>query len=268
MALIQIESIDKWFGHTHVLKGCSANIEKGEVVVVCGPSGSGKSTLIRCINGLETIQKGRIFVNGVLVHHRSTSLPRLRSGLGMLFQSFELYPHMRLLDNVTLAPRRVLGLSRSEAESQGMALLRRVGLGHHAQKYPGQLSGGQQQRGAIARSLAMSPAAMLFDEPTSALDPEMIQEVLDVMTKLASEGMTMIVVTHEMGFARAVADRVLFMDDGRIVMDGPTDEFFDNPPSERALAFLSKTIGHVKAVVAAPKELGADGDPAAIPPAP
>jgi glutamate/aspartate transport system ATP-binding protein len=268
MALIQIESIDKWFGHTHVLKGCSANVEKGEVVVVCGPSGSGKSTLIRCINGLETIQQGRILVNGVVVHDRSTSLPRLRSGLGMLFQSFELYPHMTLLANVTLAPRRVLGLSRPEAESRGMALLRRVGLGLHAQKYPSQLSGGQQQRGAIARSLAMGPAAMLFDEPTSALDPEMIQEVLDVMTELASEGMTMIVVTHEMGFARAVADRVLFMDDGRIIMDGPTDEFFDSPPSERARAFLSKCIGHVKVVAAAPAGFEADGDSAAVSPAP
>ena len=267
MALIEIENIDKWFGHAHVLKGCSANVEKGEVVVVCGPSGSGKSTLIRCINGIETIQKGRIAVDGVQVHDRSTNLPRLRSRLGMLFQSFELYPHLTLLENVTLAPRRVLGVLRSEADSQGMALLRRVGLALHAQKYPGQLSGGQQQRGAIARSLAMNPAAMLFDEPTSALDPEMIQEVLDVMMELAAEGMTMIVVTHEMGFARAVADRVLFMDDGSIIADRPTDEFFDNPPSERARAFLSKTMSHVKPVAVAPKALE-EGDSAAISPAP
>jgi len=266
MALIAIENIDKWFGHTHVLKGCSANVENGEVVVVCGPSGSGKSTLIRCINGLETIQKGRITVDGVRVHDRSTNLPRLRSRLGMLFQSFELYPHLTLLENVTLAPRRVLGISRSKADSQGMVLLRRVGLALHAQKYPGQLSGGQQQRGAIARSLAMNPAAMLFDEPTSALDPEMIQEVLDVMSELATEGMTMIVVTHEMGFARAVADRVLFMDDGGIIADRPTDEFFDNPPSERARAFLSKIMNHGKSVAARPRALEG-GDSAAISPA-
>lgn len=266
MALIEIENVDKWFGHAHVLKGCSASIEKREVVVICGPSGSGKSTLIRCINGLETIQKGRITVDAVQVHAKSTNLPRLRAKLGMLFQSFELYPHMTLLDNVTLAPRAVLGLPRREAESQGLALLGRVGLESHARKYPGQLSGGQQQRGAIARSLAMNPAAMLFDEPTSALDPEMIHEVLDVMSKLATDGVTMIVVTHEMGFARAVADRILFMDDGKIIADRPTEEFFDNPPSERARTFLSKIMSHGKPVGVRRRALQ-DGEPASMSPA-
>jgi glutamate/aspartate transport system ATP-binding protein len=268
MALIQIENVDKWFGHAQVLRECSASIEKGEVVVVCGPSGSGKSTLIRCINGLEAIQKGRITVDGVLVHDRSTNLPRLRAKLGMLFQSFELYPHLTLLENVTLAPRNVLRLPRREAQSQGMTLLKRVGLALHAPKYPGQLSGGQQQRGAIARALAMNPAAMLFDEPTSALDPEMIQEVLDVMSSLATEGMTMVVVTHEMGFARAVADRVLFMDDGRIICDRPTDEFFDNPPSERARAFLSKIMSHGKPTAQAPKKALGDAESAEMSPPP
>jgi glutamate/aspartate transport system ATP-binding protein len=268
MALIEIENVDKWFGRAHVLVECSANIEKGEVVVVCGPSGSGKSTLIRCINGLETIQKGRITVDGVQVHDRSTNLPSLRSRLGMLFQSFELYPHLTLLQNVTLAPRHVRGLSRLEAESQALSLLRRVGLALHAHKYPGQLSGGQQQRGAIARSLAMNPAAMLFDEPTSALDPEMIQEVLDVMSELAADGMTMIIVTHEMGFARAVADRVLFMDQGRIVAQRPTDEFFDNPPSERARMFLSKTMSHGNRIALTRSEMLGGGDSPVTSPAP
>jgi glutamate/aspartate transport system ATP-binding protein len=215
------------------------------VVVVCGPSGSGKSTLIKCVNGLEPFQKGRITVDGVSVGERSTNLSKLRARIGMVFQSFELYPHMSVSQNICLAPVKVLKRSNAEAEQRAVALLERVGLADQAQKYPAQLSGGQQQRVAIARALAMDPIAMLFDEPTSALDPEMISEVLDVMVELAKEGMTMIVVTHEMGFARTVADRVVFMDDGRIVEERPTEDFFDNPQSERAQTFLSRILHHV-----------------------
>src|SRR5581483_9987639 len=229
--MIVVEHVDKSYGSTKVLHDCSMQIARGEIVVVCGPSGSGKSTLIKCINGLEPIDAGRITVDGVSVSDARTNLPRLRARIGMVFQMFELYPHMTALANICLAPEKVLGRSRAEAEAKAMALLKRVGLADHASKFPGQLSGGQQQRVAIARALAMDPIAMLFDEPTSALDPEMINEVLDVMVGLAAEGMTMMVVTHEMGFARKVADRVVFMDQGRIVEDAPKDEFFAAPRS-------------------------------------
>ncbi|HVA38450.1 MAG TPA: amino acid ABC transporter ATP-binding protein [Candidatus Dormibacteraeota bacterium] len=242
MPLIELEGVCKSFGRTQVLKDCSLSVSVGEVVVICGPSGSGKSTLIKCINGLEPIERGSIVFDGTRVDAKSTNLPALRSKIGMLFQSFELYPHMTLLRNVGLAQMKVLGRSRAEADERSRALLQRVGLLEHAEKYPGQLSGGQQQRGAIARALAMDPVAMLFDEPTSALDPEMIQEVLDVMTGLARQGMTMIVVTHEMGFARAVADRIAFMDAGVILHDMPIGDFFEHPPSERAQTFLSKVL--------------------------
>jgi len=227
-----------------VLQDCSTHVDKGEVVVVCGPSGSGKSTLIKCVNGLEPFQRGTITVDGVSVGDRKTNLPRLRARIGMVFQLFELYPHLTALDNICLAPEKVLRQRRDAAEARAMALLTRVGLEQFAGKYPNQLSGGQQQRVAIARALAMDPIAMLFDEPTSALDPEMINEVLDVMVGLAAEGMTMIVVTHEMGFARKVADRVVFMDDGKILEDRPTDEFFSTPSTERAKQFLSKILTH------------------------
>jgi glutamate/aspartate transport system ATP-binding protein len=227
-----------------LLKDCSTHVAKGEVVVVCGPSGSGKSTLLKCVNGLEPFQRGKITVDGVSVGERTTNLPKLRARIGMVFQLFELYPHMNALDNICLAPEKVLRQRRDVAEAKAMALLNRVGLADCARKYPSQLSGGQQQRVAIARALAMDPIAMLFDEPTSALDPEMINEVLDVMVGLASEGMTMIVVTHEMGFARKVADRVVFMDDGSILEDGPTAAFFAAPTTERARQFLSKILTH------------------------
>jgi glutamate/aspartate transport system ATP-binding protein len=242
--MITIEHVDKFYAKHQVLKDCSVHVAKGEVVVVCGPSGSGKSTLIKCVNGLEPFQCGKITVDGVSVGERATDLPRLRARIGMVFQSFELYPHMNALDNICLAPEKVLRQRRDAAEVKAMALLNRVGLGDCALKYPSQLSGGQQQRVAIARALAMDPVAMLFDEPTSALDPEMISEVLDVMVGLASEGMTMIVVTHEMGFARKVADRVVFMDGGSILEDSPTDAFFATPTTERARQFLSKILTH------------------------
>jgi glutamate/aspartate transport system ATP-binding protein len=244
MAMIEIKNISKWYGSFQVLKECSSQVEKGEVVVVCGPSGSGKSTLIKCVNGLEPIQEGEIFVNGVSVGAPKTNLSKLRSHIGMVFQNFELFPHMRVTENINLGQIKVLGRSRDEATQKSLALLKRVGLSEHAGKFPGELSGGQQQRVAIARALAMDPIAMLFDEPTSALDPEMINEVLDVMVQLATEGMTMMVVTHEMGFARKVAHRVVFMDQGQIVEDATKDDFFGKPRSERAQLFLSKILQH------------------------
>jgi glutamate/aspartate transport system ATP-binding protein len=244
MATIEIDGVSKWFGPFQVLKDCTTSVDKGEVVVVCGPSGSGKSTLIKCVNGLEPFQKGAVRVAGVSVAARDTNLPRLRSQIGMVFQHFELFPHMSVTDNINLAQIKVLHRSKAEATSKSRQLLTRVGLQEHAEKYPGQLSGGQQQRVAIARALAMDPLAMLFDEPTSALDPEMINEVLDVMTALARDGMTMMVVTHEMGFASRVAHRVIFMDHGQIVEDARKDEFFGTPRSERAQQFLSKILHH------------------------
>jgi glutamate/aspartate transport system ATP-binding protein len=242
--MITISKVSKWYGKIQVLKNCSADVAKGEVVVVCGPSGSGKSTLIKCVNALEPFQEGTITVEGISVGEPKTNLSKLRARIGMVFQHFELFPHISVIRNLTLAQIKVLGRNPKAAEEKGMKLLERVGLGAHAQKYPGQLSGGQQQRVAIARALAMDPIAMLFDEPTSALDPEMINEVLDVMVTLAKEGMTMIVVTHEMGFARKVANRVVFMDKGEIVEDAPTAEFFGKPRSERAQLFLSKILQH------------------------
>jgi glutamate/aspartate transport system ATP-binding protein len=242
--MISMKNVSKWYGSFQVLKDCTTNVGKGEVVVVCGPSGSGKSTLIKCVNALEPFQKGEITVDGVSVHDPKTDLPKLRSRVGMVFQHFELFPHMRVTENLTLAQTKVLGRSADEARQKGVKLLDRVGLSAHAEKYPGQLSGGQQQRVAIARALAMDPVAMLFDEPTSALDPEMINEVLDVMVELAGEGMTMMVVTHEMGFARKVANRVIFMDQGEIVEDAAKDDFFGKPRSERAQVFLSKILSH------------------------
>jgi glutamate/aspartate transport system ATP-binding protein len=242
MAMIEMKDVSKWFGTFKVLTDCTANVDKGEVVVVCGPSGSGKSTLIKCVNGLEPFQEGVITVDGTSVGDRKTNLPKLRARIGMVFQHFELFPHLTVARNLTLAQRKVLGRNEDDAVEKGMRLLERVGLRAHAEKFPGQLSGGQQQRVAIARALAMDPIAMLFDEPTSALDPEMITEVLDVMVALAKEGMTMMVVTHEMGFARKVANRVIFMDKGEIVEDAKTDEFFGKPRSERAQLFLSKIL--------------------------
>ena len=244
MPMIEFRNVSKWFGAFQVLKDCTTSIEKGEVVVVCGPSGSGKSTLIKCVNGLEPFQQGEIIVDGQSVGAPETNLPRLRSKIGMVFQHFELFPHMSVTENLNLAQIRVLGRSTEEAMQKSMALLRRVGMEAHAHKFPGQLSGGQQQRVAIARGLAMDPIAMLFDEPTSALDPEMINEVLDVMTGLAHEGMTMMVVTHEMGFASRVSDRVIFMDEGRIAEDAKKEDFFGKPRSERAQHFLSKILHH------------------------
>ena len=242
--MISIKDVNKWYGSFQVLNGCSTEVKKGEVVVVCGPSGSGKSTLIKCVNGLEPFQKGEITVDGISVGDPKTDLPRLRSRIGMVLQNFELFPHMSVTRNLTLAQEKVLGRSLEEATRKGLALLERVGLLTQKDKYPGQLSGGQQQRVAIARALAMDPIAMLFDEPTSALDPEMINEVLDVMVALAKEGMTMMVVTHEMGFARKVAHRVVFMDRGEIVEDATKDDFFGKPRSERAQQFLSKILQH------------------------
>jgi glutamate/aspartate transport system ATP-binding protein len=244
MAMIEIRDVSKWYGEFQVLTGCSSKVEKGEVVVVCGPSGSGKSTLIKCVNGLEPFQKGEILVNGTPVGDPGTNLPKLRSGVGMVFQHFELFPHMTVIGNLTVGQVKVLGRNKDEALEKGHALLKRVGLTDFAQKHPGQLSGGQQQRVAIARALAMDPICMLFDEPTSALDPEMIGEVLAVMQDLAREGMTMMVVTHEMGFARNVAHRVIFMDNGQIVVDTTKEEFFVNPRSERAQLFLSRILHH------------------------
>lgn len=240
--MIDIDNVSKWYGQHCVLDKCSTVVEKGEVVVVCGPSGSGKSTLIKTINGLEGFQRGSITVDGVSVGHAKADLTSLRTRVGMVFQHFELFPHMSILRNLTLAQMKVLRRSREEADLKAMTLLERVGLKTHAHKYPGQMSGGQQQRVAIARALSMDPAAILFDEPTSALDPEMINEVLDVMIELAQEGMTMVCVTHEMGFARKVADRVLFMDAGVIVEDCVKDSFFDAPRSDRARDFLAKVL--------------------------
>ena len=242
--MILLKNVSKWYGGFQVLTDCSTDVKKGEVVVVCGPSGSGKSTLIKCVNGLEPFQKGEITVDGISVGDPKTDLPKLRSRIGMVFQNFELFPHMSVTRNLTLAQVKVLGRSEEEATQKGLKLLERVGLAAHKDKYPGQLSGGQQQRVAIARALAMDPIAMLFDEPTSALDPEMINEVLDVMVELAREGMTMMVVTHEMGFARKVAHRVVFMDRGEIVEDALKDDFFGKPRSERAQLFLSKILHH------------------------
>jgi glutamate/aspartate transport system ATP-binding protein len=242
--MISIKDVSKWYGEFQVLRDCTTHVDKGEVVVVCGPSGSGKSTLIKCVNGLEPFQKGEIRIENVSVGDRRTNLPRLRARVGMVFQHFELFPHLTVMQNLTIAQRRVLKRSPQEAIDKGLALLDAVGLRAHAQKYPAQLSGGQQQRVAIARALAMDPIAMLFDEPTSALDPEMIKEVLDVMVRLAQDGMTMMVVTHEMGFARQVAGRVIFMDQGRIVEDRPKDDFFKDPGTERARQFLSKILAH------------------------
>jgi len=240
--MITISNVSKWYGTMQVLKNCSTEVTKGEVVVVCGPSGSGKSTLIKCVNGLEPFEEGTITVDGISVGDRKTNLPKLRARIGMVFQHFELFPHLSVMRNLSLAQVKVLGRDSKTADEKGRKLLERVGLISHAEKFPGQLSGGQQQRVAIARALAMDPIAMLFDEPTSALDPEMINEVLDVMVALAKDGMTMIVVTHEMGFARKVANRVVFMDKGEIVEDAPTADFFGKPRSERAQVFLSKIL--------------------------
>ncbi|AHN75285.1 arginine transporter ATP-binding subunit [Pandoraea pnomenusa] len=242
--IIEIRDVDKWYGSHHVLKQCSTQVAKGEIVVVCGPSGSGKSTLIKTVNALEPIQKGDIVVAGTSLMAASTNLPKLRSRVGMVFQHFELFPHLDITRNLTLAQQIVLGREAATARDKARALLDRVGLSAHAHKYPGQLSGGQQQRVAIARALSMDPMAMLFDEPTSALDPEMVNEVLDVMVELAREGMTMMVVTHEMGFARRVANRVVFMEDGAIVEDSPTDSFFNDAASPAAKRFLSRILAH------------------------
>ena len=244
MSMIEIENVSKWYGKFQVLKDCTTRVDKGEVVVVCGPSGSGKSTLIKVVNALEPIQQGRVGVDGVDVHAKGTNQSKVRARIGMVFQNFELFPHLSITRNLTLGQVKVLGRSEDEATERGLKLLNRVGLDAQKDKFPGQLSGGQQQRVAIARALSMDPIAMLFDEPTSALDPEMINEVLDVMVELAQEGMTMMVVTHEMGFAKKVADRVIFMDVGEIVEDARKDEFFGSPRSDRAQLFLSKILGH------------------------
>jgi len=240
--MIEIDNVSKWYGGFQVLRDCSTHVARGDVVVVCGPSGSGKSTLIKTVNGLEPFQQGAIRVDGTSVGDRRTSLPKLRARIGMVFQNFELFPHLSVRDNLALAQVKVLGRSRDAALAHGLDYLERVGLSAHQHKFPAQLSGGQQQRVAIARALAMDPVAMLFDEPTSALDPEMVGEVLDVMTDLAQDGMTMMVVTHEMGFARRVADRVLFMDRGSIVEDAEGEAFFAAPKSERAREFLARII--------------------------
>ena len=242
--MIEMKGVSKWYGTFQVLTDCTTNVKKGEVVVVCGPSGSGKSTLIKTVNALEPFQKGEITVDGVAVHDKKTNLSKLRSRIGMVFQNFELFPHMRIVDNLTIGQMKVLGRSKEQAVEHGLKYLNRVGLMAQKDKFPGQLSGGQQQRVAIARALSMDPIAMLFDEPTSALDPEMINEVLDVMVELAREGMTMMCVTHEMGFARTVAHRVIFMDRGQIVEDCTKDEFFGTARSERAQQFLSKILHH------------------------
>ncbi|NHB94176.1 amino acid ABC transporter ATP-binding protein [Photorhabdus cinerea] len=240
--MISLKNVSKWYGPFQVLTDCSTEIKKGEVVVVCGPSGSGKSTLIKTVNGLESIQQGEILVNDIKVNDKNTNLAQLRSKVGMVFQHFELFPHLSIIENLTLAQIKVLNRDKKSAEEKGLQLLERVGLANQANKFPSQLSGGQQQRVAIARALCMDPIAMLFDEPTSALDPEMINEVLDVMVKLADEGMTMMVVTHEMGFARKVANRVIFMDEGKIVEDSKKEDFFANPKSDRAKEFLAKIL--------------------------
>ncbi len=243
-AIIQLENVNKYFGEAHVLKDINLTINRGEVTVIIGPSGSGKSTLCRTINRLETIDSGKIWIEGFLLPEEGHELAALRSRIGMVFQSFNLFDHMSVLRNVTLAPMDVKKVSKADAESKAMELLKRVGVDDQAEKYPAQLSGGQRQRVAIARALAMEPDAILFDEPTSALDPEMVNEVLDVMTSLASDGMTMVVVTHEMNFARRVADRVIFMDSGMILEENSPDEFFDNPQNERAKIFLNSIRSH------------------------
>ena len=240
--MIEMQNVSKWYGPVQVLKDCTIHVSKGEVVVVCGPSGSGKSTLIKCINALEPFQEGNITVAGISVKDKRTNLPKLRARIGMVFQHFELFPHLSVMRNLTLAQIKVLGRSEEEALAKGAKLLERVGLSAHAKKYPGELSGGQQQRVAIARALAMDPIAMLFDEPTSALDPEMIKEVLDAIIELARDGMTMIVVTHEMGFAREVANRVVFMDQGQIVEANAPAEFFERPQHERTKQFLNQIL--------------------------
>jgi glutamate transport system ATP-binding protein len=243
-ALVVAEKVNKSFGTLHVLKDVDLTVDRGEVVVVIGPSGSGKSTLCRCINRLEPIDSGTITIDGVALPEEGKALAKLRADVGMVFQSFNLFAHKTVLQNVTLGPIKVRGLSKSEARQRGMHLLERVGIAEKADRYPAELSGGQQQRAAIARALAMEPKLMLFDEPTSALDPEMIKEVLDVMIELASEGKTMIVVTHEMGFARSAARRVVFMDEGRVLEEAPPDRFFSDPKTERARDFLSKILSH------------------------
>ena len=240
--MIHVKNVSKWYGAVQVLNDCSVDINKGDVVVVCGPSGSGKSTLIKTVNALEPIQKGEITVNGIKVNDPATDLPKLRSKVGMVFQHFELFPHLSVTENLTIAQVKVLGRSAGEAMSRGLKMLERVGLMAHKDKFPGQLSGGQQQRVAIARALSMDPIVMLFDEPTSALDPEMVGEVLEVMEDLAEEGMTMLVVTHEMGFARGVADRIVFMDSGEIVEIGTPDTFYTNPQHERTKLFLTQIL--------------------------
>jgi len=245
--VIELKNVSKWYGPVQVLTHCSTNIQRGEVVVVCGPSGSGKSTLIKTINALEPFQQGEIFVDGVAVHDKQTDLPKLRSRVGMVFQHFELFPHLSVTENLTMAQVKVLGRSADEARAHGLKYLERVGLMAHKDKFPGQLSGGQQQRVAIARALSMDPIVMLFDEPTSALDPEMVGEVLDVMVDLANEGMTMMCVTHEMGFARKVSSRVIFMDvGGKILEDCSKDEFFNHPENRqpRTKEFLNKILQH------------------------
>jgi glutamate/aspartate transport system ATP-binding protein len=244
--MIKINNVSKWYGSFQVLTDCTTHIEKGEVVVVCGPSGSGKSTLIKTVNALEPIQKGDIIVNGISISDPKTDLPKLRSKVGMVFQHFELFPHLSVTENLTIAQIKVLDRSADEAKTRGLKMLDRVGLIAHKDKFPGQLSGGQQQRVAIARALSMDPIVMLFDEPTSALDPEMVGEVLDVMVLLAKEGMTMMVVTHEMGFAKKVSHRVIFMDQGKIVEDCKKEDFFGKPDarSPRAKEFLSKILQH------------------------
>lgn len=242
--MIQMKNLSKWYGNFQVLKNCTTQLSRGEVVVVCGPSGSGKSTLIKCVNGLEPVQEGEIFIEDQPVTGKGVDLPKLRARVGMVFQHFELFPHLSIVENLNLAQVKVLGRDRETATKKSMALLERVGLTSHSHKFPIQLSGGQQQRVAIARALAMDPIAMLFDEPTSALDPEMVNEVLDVMVELAREGMTMMCVTHEMGFARKVADRVVFMDGGEIIEDVKSEDFFNAPRSDRARNFLSKILQH------------------------
>ena len=240
--MIEIKNVSKWYDDFQVLTNINETIARGQTVVICGPSGSGKSTLLRCVNGLEPYQKGEITVDDISLSNPKTNLYKLRQKIGMVFQKFELYPHMTVLNNITLAPMKVLKKSKHEAEKRAIALLERVGIPEKAMAYPANLSGGQQQRVAIARSLAMDPSYMLFDEPTSALDPEMIKEVLDVMIDLAKEGMTMIVVTHEMGFAREVADEIIFMDEGKIIERGTDESFFANPKNERTRAFLSQIL--------------------------
>ncbi|MBI2985477.1 MAG: amino acid ABC transporter ATP-binding protein [Deltaproteobacteria bacterium] len=242
--MIEFQSVNKWYGSLHVLRGINLRIEKGEVVVVCGPSGSGKSTLIRCINRLEPIQSGEILIDGKRLSDPSLDLTALRAEIGFVFQQFNLYPHLSAMENIVLAPMKARKISRPEAEEIATRLLERVGIPDKAASYPANLSGGQQQRVAIARALAMQPKIMLFDEPTSALDPEMINEVLEVMSDLAGEGMTMAVVTHEMGFARRVAHRILFMDEGQIIEEGSPQTFFENPSSPRTKQFLSKILSH------------------------